>query len=109
MGLDAFVACNCLRDGKLSNPLEPFTMDDVYRDAEGLLSSRMLDCFLVQLGFEEYMRCYGALDRRFSDWLDKPCEHEGESILASAYLIGRELANFDLSSQALVERSRTRS
>ena len=27
MGLDAFVACNCLRDGKLSNPLEPFTMD----------------------------------------------------------------------------------
>ena len=56
MGLDAFVACNCLRDGKLSNPLEPFTMDDVYRDAEGLLSSRMLDCFLVQLGFEEYMR-----------------------------------------------------
>ena len=34
MGLDAFVACNCLRDGKLSNPLEPFTMDDVYRDAE---------------------------------------------------------------------------
>ena len=46
MGLDAFVACNCLRDGKLSNPLEPFTMDDVYRDAEGLLSSRMLDCFL---------------------------------------------------------------
>ena len=89
MGLDAFVACNCLRDGKLSNPLEPFTMDDVYRDAEGLLSSRMLDCFLVQLGFEEYMKA--------------------ESILASAYLIGRELANFDLSSQALVERSRTRS
>ena len=82
MGLDAFVACNCLRDGKLSNPLEPFTMDDVYRDAEGLLSSRMLDCFLVQLGFEEYMRCYGALDRRFSDWLDKPCEHEGREYLS---------------------------
>mgnify|MGYP000447154959 CR=1 FL=1 len=28
------------------------------------------------------MRCYGALDRRFSDWLDKPCEHEGREYLS---------------------------
>ena len=41
-------------------------------------------------------------------WINR-ASMKAESILASAYLIGRELANFDLSSQALVERSRTRS
>ena len=39
-------------------------------------------------------------------WINR-ASMKAESILASAYLIGRELANFDLSSQALVERSRT--
>ena len=55
MGLDAFVPCNCLEKGLLSKPLEPFELDDVYRDEEGYIASRTLDRYRRELGYDAYL------------------------------------------------------
>ena len=76
MGLDAYVTCNCFEEGKLSNPPEPFTMDDVCRDEEGFLCSHMLDSLRKSLDYSDYIDRHGALDDCFHDWADHACEHE---------------------------------
>lgn len=77
MGLDAFVPCNCPEKGRLSNPPAPFTLDDIYRDEEGYICSRMLDAKRSELGYEGYLAQYGDLDDAFREWTDhQACEHE---------------------------------
>ena len=77
MGLDAYVPCNCLERGKLSNPPAPFTLDDVYRDEEGFIASRSLDAKCAELGYSDYISQYESLDDVFSEWANHhACEHE---------------------------------
>lgn len=76
MGLDAYVACNCFEEGKLSEPPEPFTMDDVYRDEEGFLCSHMLDNLRKGLSYSDHWDRYDSLIRSFEQWTERACEHE---------------------------------
>lgn len=76
MGLDAIVPCNCFEKGKLSDPPEPFAADDLYRDADGFISSRKLDAELERLGSRAFQNCCGYLEDLLEDWSNNACEHE---------------------------------
>lgn len=76
MGLDAFVPCNCLEEGKL-NPLpHPFDADDIYRDGEGYLCSRLLDKMQEKFANRRSDACFNKLDNTFYEWTKSPCAHE---------------------------------
>lgn len=66
MGLDAFVNCTCLRDGKVKNP--PFPLELVYFDQDGFLAVR---------GREEDSRANNIL----WDWREEACEHPNMDIV----------------------------
>lgn len=75
MGLDAFVRCRCFEEGKLK--LAPVPADDLYvDDAEGCVSSRLLDRARAELCSEDYRAQYGELEERFWEWEQHPCEHK---------------------------------
>ena len=64
MGYDAFVCCNCWREGKTTKP--PVPLDDLYIDSDGWLTAHSLD------GAQDWDRYY-----ELEDWKDSGCEHEG--------------------------------
>ena len=74
MGLDAFVRCRCLEEGRVSEP--PLPMEDPYVDGEGCVSSRTLDAERERLGRREFSRCFWGLQDRLAQWSESCCEHE---------------------------------
>lgn len=76
MGLDAFVPCNCLERGLCRRLPDPLAYEDVYRDNDGLLCSRMLDGFRRRYDRRRYRARFHDLEEAFDRWAESPCEHE---------------------------------
>ena len=73
---EAYVLCSCLEEGRITNPPEPLTVDDLYRDQFGYVSSRTLDNSREGRPYWEFEERYGELDRLFRDWkYHGQCEH----------------------------------
>lgn len=74
MGLDATVRCNCYEQGELKPGPVPY--EDLYIDADGYLSSKMLDAERERLDRRRFDARYGDLERSFNDWTYNCCDHE---------------------------------
>ncbi len=74
MGLDAFVRCNCLEEGKMKPG--PIPLEDLYVDEEGYLWSHKLENMSKKYDRRQFEARYGALESAFFEWSETCCEHE---------------------------------
>lgn len=75
MGLDAFVACTCYRDGLTSEP--PITRDQIVIDDTGKPQCAWIDSPYSQLSEEQE----GAI-RKMIEWTESACEHEDMDLVS---------------------------